>query len=186
MKSNLNRSDLIITSDYGHGLINSKVAEFISNKKIFFALNAQLNAFNIGYHSLAKYNNINFLIINEAELRHEIRDKSSSVDVLIEKLNKILKIDNLVITRGINGAVFYTKKNKRKIQCPAFARNVIDKVGAGDAMLSVMSLLCKVGCDPMVSIFLGSLAAAQNVEKLNNSDILNKNRIIQYANYMMK
>ena len=61
MKSNLNRSDLIITSDYGHGLINSKVAEFISNKKIFFALNAQLNAFNIGYHSLAKYNNINFL-----------------------------------------------------------------------------------------------------------------------------
>ena len=160
MKSNLNRSDLIITSDYGHGLINSKVAEFISNKKIFFALNAQLNAFNIGYHSLAKYNNINFLIINEAELRHEIRDKSSSVDVLIEKLNKILKIDNLVITRGINGAVFY-KKNKRKIQCPAFARNVIDKVGAGDAMLSVMSLLCKVGCDPMVSIFLGSLGCAK-------------------------
>ena len=78
---------MIITSDYGHGLINSKVAEFISNKK-FFALNAQLNAFNI-FHFLAKYNNINFLIINEAELRHEIRDKSSSVDVLIEKLNKI-------------------------------------------------------------------------------------------------
>lgn len=186
VKNNLNRSDLIIVSDYGHGLINPRLAEFISNKKIYFALNAQLNAFNIGYHSLSKYNNINFLIINEAELRHEIRDKSSSVDVLIEKLNKVLKIDNLVITRGINGAVFYTKKNKRKIQCPAFARNVIDKVGAGDAMLSVMSLLGKVGCDPMVSIFLGSLAAAQNVEKLNNSSILNKNRIIQYANYMMK
>ena len=82
--------------------------------------------------------------------------------------------------------LYFTQKNKRKIQCPAFARNVIDKVGAGDAMLSVMSLLCKVGCDPMVSIFLGSLAAAQNVEKLNNSDILNKNRIVQYANYMMK
>ena len=53
-------------------------------------------------------------------------------------------------------------------------------------MLSIMSLLCRVGCDPEVSIFLGSLAAAQNVEKLNNSSILNKNRIIQYANYMMK
>ncbi len=186
VKTKLTKSDLIITSDYGHGLINPKIAKFISNKKIFFALNAQLNAFNIGYHSLAKYNNINFLIINEAELRHEIRDKSSPLDVLINKLNKIIKIDNLVITRGINGAVFYEKKNKRKIYCPAFARNVIDKVGAGDAMLSIMSLLCRVGCDPEVSIFLGSLAAAQNVEKLNNSSILNKNRIIQYANYMMK
>ncbi len=186
VKHKLNKSDLMITSDYGHGLINPKIAEFISNKKIYFALNAQLNAFNIGYHSLAKYNNINFLIINEAELRHELRDKSSSVDVLIDKLNKILKIENLVITRGINGALFYVKKNKRKIHCPAFARNVIDKVGAGDAMLSVMSLLCRVGCDPMVAIFLGSLAAAQNVEKLNNSSILNKKRIVQYANYMMK
>lgn len=186
LKNKLNKSDLIITSDYGHGLIDHKLAEYLSNKKIYLALNAQLNAFNIGYHSLAKYNNINFLIINEAELRHEIRDKSSSVDVLIKKLNKIIRIDNLVITRGIKGAIFYTKKNKRKIYCPAFAKNIVDKVGAGDAMLSVMSLLCKVGCDPMVSIFLGSLAAAQNVEQLNNSKILNKNKMIQYANYMMK
>ena len=186
IKKKLDTSDLFITSDYGHGLISSKVAEFISSKKTYFALNAQLNAFNLGYHSLTKYSNINFLIINEAELRHELRDKLSSVDNLIGKLNKILKIDNLVITRGINGAVFYAKKNKKTIHCPAFAKNVVDKVGAGDAMLSVMSLLCRVGCDPIIAIFLGSLAAAQNVEKLNNSSILNKNKIVQYANYMMK
>ena len=186
IKSNLNKSDLVITSDYGHGLISPKIAKLISSKKVYFALNAQLNAFNIGYHSLAKYNNINFLIINESELRHEIRDKLSSVEVLIDKLNKVLKIDNLVITQGKKGAVFYNKKNKAKIYCPAFANNVVDKVGAGDAMLSIMSLLCKAGCHPMVSLFLGSLAAAQNVEKLNNSAPLSKSKLIQYANYMIK
>ena len=126
------------------------------------------------------------MIINETELRHEIRDKLSSIEVLIDKLNKLLKIDNLVITRGKNGAVFFNKKNKSKIYCPAFANNVVDKVGAGDAMLSVMSLLCKVGCHPMASLLLGSLAAAQNVEKLNNSAPLSKSKLIQFANYMIK
>ena len=53
-------------------------------------------------------------------------------------------------------------------------------------MLSVMSLLCKVGCDPRISIFLGSLAAAQNVENLNNSSPLDKTKLLQYVNYMLK
>ena len=186
IKKNLLNSDLFIVSDYGHGLINSTTAKILTTKKKFIALNAQLNAFNIGYHTLAKYNFINFLIINENELRHELRDRSSKVEILIKKLNKNIKIDNLVITRGSNGAVYYSRKNRSKIYCPAFANNVLDKVGAGDAMLSVMSLLCKVGCDPRISIFLGSLAAAQNVENLNNSSPLNKTKLLQYVNYMLK
>ena len=179
-------SDLFVISDYGHGLINSNTAKIFSTKKKFIALNAQLNAFNIGYHTLAKYNFIDFLIINENELRHELRDRFSNIEKLIKKINKNIKIDNLVVTRGRNGAIYYSRKNKSKIYCPAFANNVLDKVGAGDAMLSVMSLLCKVGCDPSISIFLGSLAAAQNVENLNNSSPLDKTKLLQYANYMLK
>ena len=186
IKQSLQSSDLFIISDYGHGLINSNTAKILTTKKKFIALNAQLNAFNIGYHTLTKYNFINFLIINENELRHELRDRSSSIEILIEKINKKIKIDNLVITRGKNGAVYYSKKKNFKIYCPAFANNVLDKVGAGDTMLSVMSLLCKVDCDPRVSIFLGSLAAAQNVENLNNSCPLDKTKLLQYANYMLK
>ena len=126
------------------------------------------------------------MIINENELRHELRDRFSNIEKLIKKINKNIKIDNLVVTRGRNGAIYYSRKNKSKIYCPAFANNVLDKVGAGDAMLSVMSLLCKVGCDPSISIFLGSLAAAQNVENLNNSSPLDKTKLLQYANYMLK
>ena len=57
----LSNSDLFIISDYGHGLINSSTAKILTTNKKFIALNAQLNAFNIGYHTLAKYNFINFL-----------------------------------------------------------------------------------------------------------------------------
>ena len=39
----------------------------ISNSKKFIALNAQINANNIGFHTLKNYKNIDFVIINEKE-----------------------------------------------------------------------------------------------------------------------
>ena len=67
--------DLVIVSDYGHGLISEKNAKLICEKAKFLALNAQVNAANIGFHSLKKYRNVNSVIINEKEIRHELRDK---------------------------------------------------------------------------------------------------------------
>ena len=46
--------------------------------KKYIALNAQVNASNIGYHDLLKYNNIDSLVINETELRHEMRNKDDT------------------------------------------------------------------------------------------------------------
>ena len=66
------KSDLIVVSDYGHGFITQKISKQISNSKKFVALNAQTNANNIGYHSLRNYKNLNFVIINEKELRQEL------------------------------------------------------------------------------------------------------------------
>ena len=42
--------------DYGHGFINSKIANLISKKSIFLALNAQVNSMSVGRHSIEKYN----------------------------------------------------------------------------------------------------------------------------------
>ena len=48
--------------------ISEKTAKIICNSSKFVALNAQINAANIGYHSMRKYKNINCLIINEKEI----------------------------------------------------------------------------------------------------------------------
>ena len=64
-------SHLILISDYGHGLISSKIAKILLSQKKMVCLNAQVNASNTGYHSLRKYKKMNTLIINETELRHE-------------------------------------------------------------------------------------------------------------------
>ena len=66
--------DLVIVSDYGHGIITPKIADYISKTDKFISLNAQVNAANIGTHSIRKYHDINCLIINANELLHEMRE----------------------------------------------------------------------------------------------------------------
>ena len=48
-------SELTIVADYGHGFINKEIGEIISKHSKNLSLNAQLNASNIGYHTLKKY-----------------------------------------------------------------------------------------------------------------------------------
>ena len=113
IKNKTKLCDLILVSDYGHGFISKKTATVFNNSKIFFSLNAQINASNRGFHSLIKYKNIDSLIINENELRHEMRDKIGNLEKMGIKLMKFLKINKLIITRGNRGVILVEKKAKR-------------------------------------------------------------------------
>ncbi len=185
IKMNSKNNDLIIISDYGHGFISTNTAKVLLAQKKMVCLNAQVNASNKGYHSLRKYKKINTLIINENELRHEMRDKTSEVKLLAKKISKIHDIKNLVVTRGKEGA--YILKNKiQSIYCPAFANQVIDKVGAGDAMLAIISICLKAKVPEDLAIFIGSLAGANAVESIGNSKSINKREILRQIEYMIK
>ena len=59
-----------------------------------------------------KYKNIDSLIINENELRHEMRDKVGNLVKMGTKLIKFLNVNKLTVTRGNNGAVLIDKKGK--------------------------------------------------------------------------
>ena len=49
---------------------------------------------------MRNYKNLECLIINEREIRHEFRDRSNDLKVLIKKLSKEQKIKNLIVTSG--------------------------------------------------------------------------------------
>ena len=162
------------------------LANKISKVNRFVALNAQVNASNYGYHSLNKYKKIDSLIINETELRHEMRDKLSDVFYLAKILKNKYKIKNLIVTRGRNGA-FLIEYNKNKIvNCPAFSDKVIDKVGAGDTMLAIISLCLTLKIPSDLSLFLGSLAGAISVESMGSSVTLNKKSLLRKIEFILK
>ena len=147
LNKQIKRYDLIIVSDYGHGLISKKSAITICKKSKFLALNAQINASNIGYHTIRNYNRFNTLIINEKEIRHEMRDKIGKLENLMKKLSLEKRIKNLIVTKGESGSILYNKKINKYFYADAFAKKVVDKIGAGDTMLSCWSLL-KKQCRP--------------------------------------
>lgn len=185
IKKNLKKNDLLLISDYGHGLISSSTAKMLVAKNKNICLNAQVNASNLGYHSLRKYKKINTLIINENELRHEMRDKIGDYKILTYKLARKYDIKNLVVTRGKNGATLL-KNHTKLIESPAFANKVVDKVGAGDAMLAVISLCLKVKMPDDLVLFLGSLAGSTAIEHIGNSKFINKDELLRQVEYLIK
>jgi len=180
------RHDLVIVSDYGHGFISRETAKRISKQSVFTSLNAQINAANIGYHTMNNYKNIDCAIINETELRHELRDRESDIETLMKQLTNNLQIKNMVVTQGTSGAMLYSAEEERYHNCPAFAEKVVDKIGAGDAMLALLSCLLKKRLDPDLSLFIGSLAAAQSVETIGNSVPVNKIKLLQRFSHAIK
>jgi rfaE bifunctional protein nucleotidyltransferase chain/domain len=177
--------NLILITDYGHGLIDSQLSKKICLIKKPKSLNAQINAANFGRHNLRNYKNIDNMIINETELRYEMRDKNTEIFILAKKLLNDLKIKNLIVTMGANGAILISNKGD-KIQCPAFEKNVVDKIGAGDAMLTVISLALNVNVPKDLTLFFGSIIASMSIKIVANKKSINFTDFYRAVEFCLK
>ena len=177
--------DLVIVSDYGHGIVTPRIAEHISNSEKFVSLNAQVNAANIGTHNIRKYKDINCLIINETELQHEMRQREGDVLKMAAKLRGLINANYISVTRGKEGA-FLLNNRKLPVLCPGFATQVVDKIGSGDALLALLSACLYSKIDDDLSLFIASIAAAQSVETIGNSVPVNKVMLLKIISHFLK
>ena len=177
--------DLIIVSDYGHGIITPKIADFISNLDNFVSLNTQVNAANIGTHNIKKYHNINSLVINATELCHEMRQCDRDLEKMASDLKKIIQTEYITVTKGKDGAFLLNNENFLT-KCPAIASKVVDKIGSGDALLALLSICLVSGFDEELSLFIASIAAAQSVESVGNSSPVSKASLLKTISHILK
>ena len=82
-------------------------------------------------------------IINEGELRHEMRDKHSNIELLIKKLSKMINSKFFVVTRGSAGSKLFDVNKNEIINSAAYATKVVDKIGTGDTLMAVFAVLLK-------------------------------------------
>ena len=179
------KTDLTIITDYGHHFMTKKIASNLMKNKNFVAVNAQVNSSTQGYKSVENYNGATAIIINETELRQYARDSISDIKKLSKKFKKDKKLKYLIVTMGKSGAILLDKFSKVYFS-PAFAKKTVDKVGSGDAMLSIMSLCLKLKLHPDLVLFLGSLAASASVENLGNKKNINFEDLDRSIEYMLK
>ncbi len=174
LEKELEKYDLVLVCDSGHGMLTYNVRELLREKARFLAVNTQMNAGNIGEHSLKKYLDRTdkvYFCVNEREFilaYHEIWDKYNSLDKVLLSTTKCIS----AVTLGPKGCVVCD--NSRVVHSNALSDSVTDTVGAGDAFFSLSSLMSFCG-SPIEQIgFVGNVAGAIKSQYQGNNKIITK------------
>ena len=180
----LSKFDMTLVVDYDHGLITNKIAGLIQKKSKFLSLNSQLNSLNLSHYSLDKFKKVDYLCIHEGELKNVLKSKSEKIHLLMKQLQKELKIKKLIITKGKNGSISLSKNLFSS--CPAFADKVVDRIGAGDTMIAITSLLFNYNLEDDLVLFIGNLAAADSIKYMGTGNNIEKKQILEKIRYLLK
>jgi len=171
INSNDSDVDLIIAADYGHGFFTKEVINSIQASKIFLAVNTQANAGNRGYNTISKYTKADLISLNGAELQLELRNHKPNYLDIVPQIMKNMSAKFAVVTLGAEGLMVFDSSGKYE-KAPALAQKLVDKVGAGDSVFAIASLLAKVNAPLPVIGFLANLVAAHEVSQLGHQKSL--------------
>ncbi len=166
-------ADVVIVADYGHGLISDASIQALADLPLFLAVNTQVNAGNRGFNSVSRYPRADFATLNGSEARLEVRRRHVDLGTFIPALQVKLGAMGILITLGGAGLDLYSQDGSIS-HAPALAPFVKDRVGAGDAVLTITALLAAVDAPPALIGFLGNLVGAWAVSFLGNEQSLDR------------
>ncbi|MCG8555215.1 MAG: PfkB family carbohydrate kinase [Proteobacteria bacterium] len=172
------RCDAVVCADYGHGLLTRRGIECLVEGARFLAVNTQLNAANTGFHTISKYRRADYACLHEGELRLDARDLLGDLAEVTARTVRGLGARSVLVTLGRKGTLLVTGDGGSH-RCPALAATVLERIGAGDAVLALTSAAAAAGLPPELIGFLGNLAGAQAVSVLGNSASIRKSVLIE-------
>lgn len=181
----IDNHDMVIVTDYGHGLLDSACIEQIENKAKFLAVNTQANASNHGFNTISKYKKADYVCIANRELQLNFRQKHISVLEQIKKLIQEFSFKNVVVTSGVKGS-YSCKLGEEIYNIPAFATSVKDRVGAGDAVLAVTSLMVAQNAPAEMVGFVGNVVGSQAVNIMGNQSFIEKIPLMKHLAHLLK
>jgi len=176
--------DLLILADYGHGFFSNSVISLIEKLPIFTCINTQSNAGNRGYNTISKYSKANLITFNGAELQLELRDRNPDYLKIVPEIMQKKMASHAIVTLGADGLIVF-EKNGNFEKIPAFATKLIDKVGAGDSVFAIASLLAKVDAPLKVIGFLSNLVAAYEVSQLGHGKSLTLQDLVKQTKALL-
>lgn len=168
--SRLGNVDVILVADYGHGLLTREFVESLTSSSSYLCVNTQANAGNRGYNTITKYKRADFFSANSGELRLELRSEQIDFDEVMPNLICKMQASKAILTRGAEGLSVYDKDSMAS--SPAIATKIIDKVGAGDAVFAIASLLSFVEAPLDIIGLVASLVASHEVSQLGHRNSL--------------
>lgn len=185
LEESVPRFDAVVVVDFGHGMLSREAIEILCDKARFLAVNAQSNAGNLGYHTISRYPRADYICMAENEMRLEARDRHSELYGMTEKVARQLNARRASVTRGKNGSLCYSEE-EGFVEIPAFAGRVVDRMGAGDAYLSVTSLCLAQDAPIEIAGFIGNAVGAQAVATVGNREPVQRVSLIRHIEHILK
>ncbi len=172
----LDETDLLIFSDFNYGILPQPFVDSIvkrcRQKNIMMVADSQSSS-QVG--DVSRFQNMFFLTPTEREARLAVRDFESGLVVLAEKLRKKALAQNILITLDKEGMLIHEgildREQWETDKLNAMNPVAVDPAGAGDSLLTCSALAAACGADIWQCAYLGSLAAACQVERTGNIPI---------------
>jgi len=177
--------DVVIVADYGHGMLTRDAIDLLCDKARFLAVNTQANAGNRGLNTISKYPRGDFICLARHEIMLEERNRGSNLREMILSVSQKLACGHIVATCGKDGNVGYSR-DKGFFEAPALASQVVDRVGAGDAVLA-FTALCVAQKAPMEVVgFIGNVVGAQAVATLGHRTSIESVPLFKFIESLLK
>lgn len=185
LKENLPKYDLVIAADFGHGAISKNVVHALSENARFLAVNTQANAGNRGFHTLTRYPHADYVCLAEHEMRLLMRDLYGDLRPMMSEMAAKMGCSKFVVTQGRKGCIV-RGVNGDFVEVPSFARNIVDRVGAGDAFFGITSLGAAKGLPEEILGFLGNIMGSLAVEIVGNKKSIDKLSVKKFIVSLLK
>lgn len=169
----LDHCDLLVFSDFNYGCLPQSLVDRLTEKcrakKIMMVADSQASS---QISDVSRFQGMHLLTPTEHEARLAVRDYTSGLVVLAERLRNQAAAKQLFITMGAEGLLIHAPDQSGNgmvtDQLPALNTAPKDVSGAGDSLLTCASMAMAVGADVWRSAYLGCIAAACQVSRVGN------------------
>ena len=176
------KGDAVVFSDFRHGIFNANSISILSEaipKNLIKIADSQVAS---RWGNILDFQNFDIITPNEREARYSLGDQDSVVRPLAKLLYEKANCKNMLLKLGERGILVYresldTDNLRSFFAIDSFAENVIDPVGAGDALLAYTTLSYLASKNIIISAIIGLLGAALECEHEGNIPVKKKDII---------
>lgn len=185
LASVLPQYDLVVVIDYGHGFIGKRTVETLCRHARFLAVNTQSNSLNYGYNTIQKYPRVDYICLDDPEIRLAARNRHGDIQDIIKEVLTQVQCRLITVTQGHLGSITYSEASGFT-SVPALSKKVVDRVGAGDAFLSITAPCVVSGFAADQIGFIGNAAGALAVGYVGNKGFIEPTPLFKFVQALLR
>jgi bifunctional ADP-heptose synthase (sugar kinase/adenylyltransferase) len=167
-------ADAVIFSDFRHGMFGRRAITELATSIPPNALRIADSQVASRWGNILEFSGFDLITPNEREARFALGDQDSTIRPMAMELYKRAECKLLILKLGDRGIITYrapTPDVRSFFTIDSLVDNLVDAVGAGDALLAYATLALVTTQNPVIASILGTAAAAVACENDGNHPV---------------